>query len=149
MRSTLRTRFAAAALVLLPAGALFALQPASAQERDFHRVAHDQRAPTIHDVTPSQGARIGERGRTQISARFFDHRSGVARRDVALRVDGRDVTRFARVHREGIRYAEDLRPGRHHAELQVRDRAGNVARRAWSFEVADRGHERYDHGRRW
>jgi hypothetical protein len=149
MRSTLRTKFATAALVLLPMGALLAMQPASAQERDFHRVARDQRAPAIYDVTPSQGARIGERGLTQISARFSDDRSGVERHDVVLRVDGRDVTRLARVDREDIRYAEDLQPGRHRAELQVRDRAGNIARRAWSFEVADRGHERHDHDRRW
>jgi hypothetical protein len=69
-------------------------------------------------------------------------------------VDGRDVTRQARIDRDDIRYADDLRPGRHFAELVVRDRAGNVARQSWSFEVAGRGWDRgwdrdHDQGRRW
>ncbi len=143
MQSTLRTKIATAALVLLPVGTLLAAQPASAQQRDFG----DHRAPAIYSVTPSQGARVGERGLTQISARFGDDRSGVERHDIVLRVDGRDVTRLARVDRDDIRYAGNLQPGRHQAELQVRDRAGNVARRTWSFQVADEGH--HDHDRRW
>jgi hypothetical protein len=56
-------------------------------------------------------------------------------RSVTLRVDGRDVTRNARIDGNEINYTDDLGRGRHTAELSVRDRAGNTARKVWSFEV--------------
>jgi hypothetical protein len=62
-------------------------------------------------------------------------------------VDGRDVTRHASVDNNDIRYADNLQPGRHRAELVVRDRAGNVARRAWSFQVTDFERYGYNAGR--
>jgi hypothetical protein len=151
MQSTLRTKIAAA-MLLVPMGALVAAGPAAAQQRDFdrgygQRVQHDQRAPSIFGLTPSQSERVDERGRTQVAARFSDDRSGVDLRSVVLRVDGRNVTARARVDGDDIRYAENLQPGRHVAELVVRDRAGNVARRSWSFNVVDRDHHgRYGYG---
>ena len=161
MRSTLRSRLAAA-LLLVPLGTLVAVQPAAAQHRDDdgwrqERHLRDQRPPTIFDVTPDHGDRVDDRGRTRITARFEDRRSGIDPRSVTLVVDGRDVTHRARIHDDGIRYADDLRPGRHFAQLVVRDHAGNVARRAWSFEVADGrrgrdygwGYGRTDEARRW
>lgn len=156
MKSTLRSKLAAAVVLLVPMGAMLAAQPAAAQHsdgysdrgyerhnRDFRR---DHRAPRITDVTPDHGERVGERGWTRISARFHDRGTGVA--SVRLRVDGRDVTGQARVHDDGIRYAENLQPGRHFAELVVRDRAGNATRQSWSFDVVqeDRG---YDRGQRY
>lgn len=184
MKSTLRTKVAAAAMLLVPVGAMLAASPASAQSpwrsrdgtqeyllpsdpstpetnvpalserglarrtdrvlgrdgdyrdsRDRRGDRADRAAPRIFDVTPDNGERVSERGRTRISARFDDRESGVA--DVTLRVDGRDVTGRARVDGNDLRYADNLRPGRHVAELLVRDRAGNTARRAWSFEVLD------------
>jgi len=147
---SLRTSLAAAAMLVAPAAALLVSTPAAAQHRaivaqDYgpHR---DQRPPRITDVTPDHGDRIGERGRTRISARFHDAGSGV--RSVALRVDGRDVTGWSRVEGDRIRYREDLAPGRHVAEVMVRDRAGNVSRRAWSFVVVDRDRDYgYGYGR--
>jgi hypothetical protein len=165
MQSTLRTKIAATALVLAPLGALVAAQPASAElvhgaipgqavirtdveggwqdhgHRDVRDVrdSRDHRAPSISEVTPQQGARLFNRGETRISARFSDDGSGIDPRGVTLRVDGRDVTRQARIEGNAVRYADDLRPGRHSAELLVRDRAGNVARQAWNFDVAGRG----------
>jgi len=149
MKSTLRSKIAAAAMLLVPAGAMLAATPAAAEHRDGaygNGYGHerdlrvDQRAPRIFDVTPEDGDRVGARGWTRITARFQDRGAGVAA--VWLRVDGRDVTSRARVEGDDVRYAEDLRPGRHRAELVVRDRAGNTARRTWSFDVV--GHGRYD-----
>jgi len=157
MQSTLRSRIATAALLLAPVAALVAAQPASAAPAvvahtvvsvDTHhdRFEHrDNRAPAIYNVTPSQGDRVSDRGLTQISARFSDDRSGIDTRSVTLRVDGRNVTGRARVDGNDIRYADNLRPGRHSAELLVRDRAGNVSRHAWSFAVVDRDSGRYGH----
>ena len=64
-----------------------------------------------------------------------DNGSGIA--SVRLRVDGRDVSHRVRFDGEELRYRTDLPPGWHTAELLVRDRAGNVSRRAWSFDVVD------------
>jgi hypothetical protein len=161
MKSTLRTGLAAAAMLLVPVGAMLAAQPAAAQQRDHdadrdygyqQRVIRDRAAPRIFDITPAQSDRVTERGRTRISARFDDNRSGVDLRTVSLRVDGRDVTGRARLDSGEIRYADDLRPGRHVAELVVRDRAGNAARRSWTFDVVDRGRNvgyGYGNDRRW
>ena len=150
MQSTLRTKLAAAAMLLLPVGALVAAQPAAAQDRDWHGDRHsqrfDRRAPEIFSVTPEQGDRVSDRGLTRIAARFSDDRSGVDLRTVTLRVDGRDVTRHARIDGDDLRYADNLRPGRHVAEVLVRDRAGNLARRSWAFNVVDRDFGRYGYG---
>jgi hypothetical protein len=100
----------------------------------------DRSAPQIVEVSPAQGDRVGERGWTRITARVGDHGSGV--QSVHLRIDGRDVSGGVRFDGDDIRYAEDLHPGRHSAELAVRDRAGNVARRSWFFDVVEREHRR-------
>lgn len=157
MNSILRKRIAPAAVLLASAGALLGAQPAFAQHRDYdgprwHQ--QDRQAPRIFDLTPSQSDRVSERGRVQIAARFHDERSGVDQRSVTLRVDGRDVTRRASVDGNDVRYTENLRPGRHVAEVIVRDRAGNVARRSWTFDVRNdvRGNQYgygYGHDRRW
>lgn len=97
--------------------------------------ARDNRAPQISGLTPSDGDRVRDRDQTRISAHFTDEGSGVDRGTIRLIVDGRDVTSRARIDSDDIRYVEDLAPGRHRAEVFVRDRAGNVARRAWNFEV--------------
>ena len=160
MKSTLRSKIAAAAMLLVPVGAMLAVTPASAEHRDGYydrgngygygydrdRFRGDNRPPRIFDVTPDHGEQVSERGWTRISARFFDRGTGVAA--VSLRVDGRDVTSRARVDADDIRYAENLRPGRHVAELVVRDHAGNTARRSWVFDVANdvRNHG-YGYGR--
>lgn len=178
MQSTLRKPFAAAAL-LCSAAALLAARPAAAetqwivqapavvspapvQLREYDRDDHegwrggwrrDERAPRIVDLTPLPGERVGERHRMTVSARFVDRASGVDPASVRLRIDGRDVTAVSRVDEDEIRFHNNLFPGRHVAEVIVRDRAGNTARRSWQFDVAERGHDRYrdddGHGTRW
>jgi hypothetical protein len=167
MQSTLRKPFAAA--LLLSATALLA-QPALAREhrvvvqapvavpavvvqhdrdQDDHRRGwrRDRRAPVISALTPVPGDRMGDRRRTEVSARFSDNFSGIDQGSVRLRIDGRDVTSHARVDNDEVRIRENLSPGRHLAEVLVRDRAGNLARRAWQFDVVDRDrHERYGYG---
>jgi hypothetical protein len=114
------------------------------------RPQRDDRGPVIGQVTPSHGQRIDERGRTHIAARFGDDGSGVDPNSVRLLVDGRDVTGASRVQGDEIRYRENLAPGRHVAEVMVRDRAGNLSRRSWSFDVSDDGRN-YGYGQpyRW
>lgn len=97
----------------------------------------DNRGPEITNVSPADNSRVVERERTTISARLSDDGRGVDPGSVTLRVDGRDVTRNARITDNEINYRDDLGRGRHTAELTVRDRAGNTARRNWSFEVVE------------
>ena len=101
--------------------------------RRGHR--RDDVAPQIVNVTPGNGERVDERGRTFINARLSDDRSGVDPASVRLVVDGLDVTRNARVTDDAIAYRERLGRGHHRAELVVSDRAGNVSRTAWTFRV--------------
>lgn len=118
-----------------------------ANDRDFawdRWQRRDDRAPQISDLSPRQGERVSERGRTEVTARVSDIGSGVDEDGVTLRIDGRDVSNRTRVHDGEVRYRDDLRPGRHVAELVVRDRAGNTTRRTWSFDVVD--HDRYGWG---
>jgi hypothetical protein len=160
MKNALRNRIAAV-LLLTPLAALTAgaaqaqhatvyFEPGSAvvaqqHDRDHREYRHDNRAPRISDTTPNQGERVSERGWTHISARITDRGAGVDARSIRLRVDGRDVSRAARFDGDEVRYRDDLRPGRHVAQLVVRDHAGNSTRQDWSFFVAnDRGRdERY------
>jgi hypothetical protein len=102
-------------------------------DRDHGR--RDERAPQISDLTPGNGQRVDERGRTLINARLSDVGSGIDAASVRLVVDGLDVTRNARVTEDAIAYRERLGHGPHRAELVVRDRAGNTSRTAWTFRV--------------
>ncbi|MCG2591538.1 hypothetical protein LZ009_01920 [Ramlibacter sp. XY19] len=95
----------------------------------------DEQPPRITDVTPGDGVRVSERGRVHLFARLGDEGSGVDPASVRLRLDGRDVTGAAQVTADEVRWRDDLREGRHTAEIEVRDRSGNATRKAWSFEV--------------
>lgn len=107
------------------------------RDEDF-RWARDDRPPQVGIVAPAAGQKLGERGRVRIAARLDDPgSSGIARETVTLHLNGRDVTRQARVTDDGIEYRQDLEPGRYKVEVTVRDRAGNLARRNWNFVVAD------------
>jgi hypothetical protein len=95
----------------------------------------DRQAPRVIGLTPSNGDRVEERGRTFIHARLADQGSGVDARSVRLLVDGLNVTGDARITDDEIAYRERLGRGQHSAELVVRDHAGNVTRTAWTFRV--------------
>ena len=109
--------------------------PASFQALAMGGAARDERAPRAFDLTPANGGRIDERGRTFIHAKFDDRGTGVDPRSVRLIVDGLDVTSDARIDEDEVAYRERLGRGAHRAELVVRDRAGNVSRTAWNFRV--------------
>lgn len=111
-------------------------------------VTRDRRGPDIVEVSPANGERVRDRRNTRVTARFSDDASGVGA--VNLRVDGRDVTHASRIDNGRIDYRADLAPGRHTAELAVRDQAGNLTRRSWTFEVEDnRRYGGWDDSRRW
>ena len=48
------------------------------------------------------------------------------------------LKQVATTYGNDIRFADNLRPGRHTAEVVVRDRAVNVSHRSWTFAVVDR-----------
>jgi hypothetical protein len=108
------------------------------------RHARDENVPQITELTPANGERVGERGRTRIGARLADVGSGIDASRVTLRVAGRDVTADARISADEVNYRADLEPGRYTAEVRAYDRAGNMASKAWTFDVAsaERGRDR-------
>ena len=95
----------------------------------------DRAGPRIVDITPNNNQLMPERGRTEVSARFDDNRSGVDPSSVRLRIDGTDVTRRSRVTAREVTFEANLRQGLHKVQLLVKDRAGNVTRTAWDFRV--------------
>jgi hypothetical protein len=99
----------------------------------------DERPPQISELSPANGDRIREHGRTQISAKLSDEGSGVDRSTVVMRVNGRDVTHRVRFEGDEVRFRDNLNDGRHTAELMLRDNAGNTSRTSWTFDVVDRG----------
>ena len=160
MKATFRNRIAAAlfvaplaALVGTSAHAEYAtvyVQPAQQTYPawgDHRYERRDHRPPQISDASASRS----ERGFTRLSARVTDYGSGIDARGISLRVDGRDVSQRTRFDGDEVRYREDLAPGRHFAELVVRDRAGNATRQAWSFDVMPehRGWQRYGYNDRY
>ena len=114
-------------------------------ERERDSGPRDERSPVIGNLTPDNGARVGERGRIQIAASLADDGgSGVDPQSVRIRLDGADVTREARVDANEVRYREDLPPGRHTVEVSVRDHAGNSSTKSWAFDVVDRDRDGRD-----
>jgi hypothetical protein len=117
-----------------PAFQALAAGNAPARDRQARR---DERAPQITDLTPANGDSVRDRRNTRISARIADEGSGIDPGSVRLRIDGHDVTADARVNDNRVVLREDLEPGRHTAEVTVRDRAGNATTKAWGFDVED------------
>jgi len=99
----------------------------------------DERSPSITDLAPANGERVGDRGRAVVSARLADEGSGIDRDSVRLRLNGRDVSSDVRVSDSEASYRSDLDPGRYTAELSVRDRAGNATTKTWTFDVVPGG----------
>jgi hypothetical protein len=114
--------------------------------REPERQARDERSPRIEDLTPSNGERVRERGRTHIAARIFDEGSGIDPNTARVRLNGRDVTDEARITAEEIHFRGDLGPGAYKVEVSVKDQAGNATTKSWNFEVVAgedrRGEER-------
>lgn len=73
-----------------------------------------------------------------MGARVTDAGSGIDNKSVRLRIDGQDVSERARLRGDTVHFRDNLAPGRHTAELLVRDEAGNATRQAWDFRVVDR-----------
>lgn len=100
-------------------------------------VAADTRPPNVLNLTPREGESVPAGPATLISGNFEDRGgSGVDPASVQIIVSGRNVTRDAQITQEGFRFRDALPPGRHSVEVTARDRAGNVVRRGWSFDVA-------------
>jgi hypothetical protein len=107
-------------------------------DRDARPGGRDSTPPVISDMWPAHNDRVRDRERDRISARVVDEGSGVDEASIRLRIDGRDVSRNVRFEENEVRFREYLPPGRHDAELTVRDRAGNVTTKAWRFEIGER-----------
>lgn len=108
-----------------------------------HGPSRDEQGPVLVEFGPAPGARLTEERTTHVFARLSDDASGVETSSVQLRLNGNDVTDEAQISNNEVHFRDRLEAGRYNVELSARDRAGNVTRRTWTFEVADEG--RYGH----
>lgn len=100
------------------------------------RLSVDSKPPTILDRLPEANARVNST-RPNISAVFEDQGSGIWPPSMKLMVNGRDVTKEARVTANFVSYtpADPLPPGETHVVLMINDKATNEARAEWKFDV--------------
>lgn len=104
-------------------------------------------APAV-DGTPPRISKIGpvrtvRTLRPKVRARVSDRGSGVRRKSIVLRVDGRRVRGLRYDARRGVvrwKPAKALGRGRHVVRLVVTDAAGNRRARTWHFRVVLRRH---------
>ena len=97
----------------------------------------DNRPPNLVNLSPREGEVVAGGPVIQISANFEDRRgSGVDPATVRIILSGRNVTSDAQVTPTAFTLRANLTPGRHTVDVTARDRAGNVLRKEWSFDVA-------------
>ena len=94
----------------------------------------DRDAPVIDRAQPLDGI-VSRFARPRISARVRDEHRGVDRSKTSLTIDGASVVPIW--NDDVVWHAPDkpLTNGAHEVALQIVDRAGNVAKRSWSFRV--------------
>lgn len=98
--------------------------------------AADNRPPSLVNLLPREGESVPP-GPLQISAGFEDRGgTGVDPASVQILLSGRNVTREAQISPQSFSLRTAVAPGRQVVDVTARDRAGNVVRRSWSFDVA-------------
>ena len=97
----------------------------------------DNRPPSLVNLSPRDGEVVAGGQAIQISASFEDRGgSGVDPATVRINLSGRNVTGDAQVTPTAFNLRAQLMPGRHTVDVTARDRAGNILRKEWSFDVA-------------
>jgi hypothetical protein len=100
------------------------------------KLSVDSKPPTILDRIPEPNTRVNST-RPNISAAFEDQGSGVWPPSMRLLVNGRDVSKEARVTANFVSYtpAEPLPPGETTVVLAIDDKTTNEAKVEWKFDV--------------
>ncbi len=97
----------------------------------------DNRPPNLAFLVPSEGAVVAGGASVHVAATFQDPGgSGVDPASVQVIVSGRNVTRESQITSQSFSFWGPLPAGRQTVDVTARDRAGNVVRRTWNFEVA-------------
>jgi hypothetical protein len=99
--------------------------------------AADTRPPVLTFLVPAEGSTVPAGPSVHIAATFEDNGgSGVDPASVQILVNGRNVTREAQLTAQSFSFWGALPPGRQTVDVTARDRAGNLMRRNWNFDVA-------------
>lgn len=100
------------------------------------RLSLDSKPPTILDRLPESEARVTS-DRPNISAVFEDAGSGIWPPSMRLVVNGRDVSKEAKVTANFVSYtpSEPLPPGETRVVLTIDDKTTNTSRVEWKFDV--------------
>ncbi len=100
-------------------------------------LAPDNKPPLVENIRPRDGETVPAGTSVSIGGNFNDRGgSGVDPASVRISVAGRNVTPDAQISSQSFSFRDTLPPGRHSVEVTASDRAGNVVRTGWSFEVA-------------
>ncbi|GAC1605189.1 MAG: Ig-like domain-containing protein [Ramlibacter sp.] len=104
---------------------------------DYRPPNVDNQPPNLAFLVPSEGAVVAGGNSVHVAATFQDPGgSGVDPASVQVVVSGRNVTRESQITSQSFSFWGALPPGRQTVDVTARDRAGNVVRRTWSFDVA-------------
>jgi hypothetical protein len=97
----------------------------------------DATPPAVRNTSPRDGETVAAGTPTPISATFDDSGGvGIDASSVRVMVDGRDITKRAKVTSQFFSHSETLKPGRHTVEVTASDLASNAVRYNWTFVVA-------------
>ncbi|MDQ7828576.1 MAG: hypothetical protein QN122_04570 [Armatimonadota bacterium] len=101
-------------------------------------VTVDGRAPRVVALYPAAEHPVANL-RPNVVAEIFDEESSVDPRSVRLLIDGRNVTAQTSIAETAVSYnpPRPFAPGRVQVRLTMADRAGNVRRVAWDFQVVE------------
>ncbi|MFH1905230.1 MAG: Ig-like domain-containing protein [bacterium] len=100
------------------------------------RVETDTAPPNITDLSPKDASAIYYTTPT-ISAKYSDDKSGIDKSTVKILVNAVDVTAENTITDEGVSYTpdEELTQGGVTVNIEVKDNAGNLATKEFSFEI--------------
>ncbi|MDO9463939.1 MAG: Ig-like domain-containing protein [bacterium] len=100
------------------------------------RVETDTTPPSITDLSPKDASTIYYTT-PKISVKYSDDKSGIDKTTVKMLVNAVDVTASSIITDEGISYkpTEELTEGGVTVNIEVKDKAGNLATKEFSFEI--------------
>lgn len=101
-------------------------------------VTVDGRAPRVVALYPAADRPVANL-RPNVVAEVFDEETAIDPRSVRLLIDGRNVTAQTSIAETAVSYnpPRPFAPGRVQVRLTMADRAGNVRRVAWDFQVVE------------
>ena len=117
--------------LLLLAGLIFLIVLAAG----IYYLTQDRSKPVIDLLTPADGSSVAQAPLITVTASFEDDRGIDPTTGVKLYIDGAEVTLLALITEGAASYSGPFTIGLHTAEIQLKDKSGNLTDKKWSFFV--------------